>query len=123
MLGPEGTCLPPHLITEVNQGMQDSAMETMAGRETGKGFLHWAFPVATWFLCLGTGLTVTSRMVGLLGPIIQFVTAISSDDGTTLAMVTFLGMMFALPGHSNHELGTGPLGQICLALTTCLGNC
>ena len=103
--------------------MRVSAMESMVGRETGKGFLRRALPVATWFMCIGTGLVVPSRVIGLLGPIIQLMTAISSDDGTTLAMVTFLCVMFALPGHGNHELGTGPLDQIFLALTLCLRNC
>ena len=123
VLGPEGTCLPPHLIAEVDQGMRGNAMETMAGRETGKGFLRRALPVATWFLCLGTDLGVPSQMIGLLGPIIQLGTAISSDDSTTLTMVTFLGVMCALPGHANPKLGTGPQDQICLALTLCLRTC
>ena len=80
----------------------------MAGRETDKWFIRRALPVATWFLCLGTGLVVTSPMIGRLGPIIQLVTAISSDDGITLTMVTFRGVMIAPPGHGTHELWTGP---------------
>ena len=49
-----------------SKSMRGSTMGTMAGRETGKWFLRWAFPVATWFLCLGTGLAVPIWMIGLI---------------------------------------------------------